>query len=493
MPTKLIQAYRNAAYGPPAVTQKYAPLSNIDLSEADENLCSTLLMRRRRLLKLLGLLPLQLHLILPNWDTTIGEEVDTKPPLVVISSNRSKWIKKGIEAGRAQLAKLKIAQFDTASDLRALTALSKQKVSPPMYCPSRIGEAGPRNVYVVVHAAEYDIYQTNLAGSEITVVGWQFQPPKRIGKRAGIPLLGFGASRFAAIEFCKQLRTAAGEPWDYAWLMDDNVVAFTSFVGYQRVEDAMDAARTEEKPCICAGFSGGTNTLAPKENKEWAERELKEGDEERESGEESDRGRQYTDFPEDTGKGLIQQAALWNIAELTTRHLNFGPIFVTSGEDVSIGNYFDLKKIRYLYYERTKVRKENTEDDGGPGAQAVQKGKEDLTELIAESERIDARPYLRLPPPIMFKPLKQIKDKVPHELVEQTLGRFIVKTVVPNASTDIKIKAGEKKTNTVAMCQAAEQAMCAAIKLGYMNDEALNVTFKFNGDRPQAVRRVSRP
>ena len=476
MPTKLIQAYRNGSYGPPLVTQKYAPLEDISFSEADKDFCDALLTRRWSVVNSLGLLPEQLRLTLSDWPAAIASEKDKKSPLVVISSNRSKWIRKGIEAGTVQLSKLKIAQFDNASDLRALTALSKQKTSPPIYSPARIGEAaGRRNVYIVVYASEYDVYRTNLAGfAGITVVGWQFRSPRR----GAVPLCGFGASRFAAIEFCKELRTAAEEPWDYAWLFDDNVVALAPFAGYDKVEAAMAEGETAR---ACAGFHGGTSTIPASKNSVWAAKELKAG-----------RGKQTAKLPASKTPGLVQQASLWNIAYLTEKKLNFGPIFVASGEDVSIGNYLDVKEIPYLYYESTKIFKEDTENDGGPGAEATQRGREQLTELMAESEWIEVHSPLGPPPPIMFKALKKKGDKVPHDAGEQTLGRFIVTTVLPHASLDIKLKARDPKTKNTAMCQATEQSICKAIKLGQVRDPALDKTFKINGEGTQDVERVTR-
>jgi hypothetical protein len=67
-------------------------------------------------------------------------------------------------------------------------------------------------------------------------VGWDFVRPKDVK-----PFVGFGASRFAAIEFCKTLRTNVtdlGKVWDYAWLIDDNVVALENFAGLEKVEAA---------------------------------------------------------------------------------------------------------------------------------------------------------------------------------------------------------------------------------------------------------------
>jgi hypothetical protein len=473
---ELIEAYRNKVYGPPTVTQKYAPLDRISLDTDDRDFCDSLLISRWNVLNSLGLLPQPLYLSLPSWPVAIAAEAGKKPPLVVISSNRSKWIKDGIEAGKLQLQSLTSLpeQFDNVSDLRALTAKASQTVSPPVYYPKRIGAAAsPRNVYVLVHAAECEVYARNLAGTGITVVGWAFRRPRR----DATPICGFGASRFAAIEFCKQLRTAAGDPWDYAWLLDDNVVAFTSFAGYGKVEEAMDRGKRAGTPYICAGFSGGAKAESQLTNKTYAE---------------TARGTP-ADLPPSKTPGLIQQGALWNIAELTNRNLNFGPIFVASGEDVSLGNYFDMKKIPYLYYGGVGIRKEDTKYDNEPGSRVVQKGKEEITELFAGFESLDTFLDVRQPPPpVMFRPLKDGEDKAKHDMTKQALGRFIVETVMPNASTAIQLKANDPNEQNIAICQATEQSICRAMKLGIVNDPALDQTFKINGDRPQEVVRITR-
>lgn len=474
MPTPVISAYRNSAYGPPLVNQKYAPLEDIVFTGADTDTCDAFLTRRWQLLAGMGLLPQPLHLIVPKWSTVTEAEDGTKPPLVVISTNRSNWIKKGIEAGNVQLTNVKLKQFVSASDLRALTALTGQTQSPPIYAPARIGDPDERKVYVVVHAAEYDTYKTNLAGTGITVVGWSFQPPRR----RSIPLCGFGASRYAAIEFCKYLRTQAGEPWDYAWLFDDNVVALGPFAGYQKVEDAMAAGG---KTRACAGFHGGTVTLPPSEIRAWADKEVKAG-----------RGKQTSKLEVSKPPGLIQQASLWNIAYLTENKLNFGPIFIQSGEDVSIGNYFDVEETPYLYYEGVTIRKEDVTNDNSEGAKAVKKAREKLTAVITKMERLEAgAPFITPPPPIKIKPLIKTDDPV-NDDEEQTMARFVSKSVLPHASDDIQARATEPATRNTAWCQATEQTICKAIKLGWVSDAAQNQTFKINGDGTQAIEEVER-
>ena len=190
---------------------------------------------------------------------------------MVISSNRADWIKFGIDTAAVKLGALGADTFDNVSDLRALDVAGlhtdvkngvKRNASPPIYCPQRLGAAPHRNVYIVVHMSEYRKYKNVLEDTGITVVGWEFVLPQVRPAGRGWAV-GFGASRFAAIEFCKQLKTPAPPPappagpvapWNYAWLFDDNVVALTNFAGLARVEAAMAGPGG---PWVCAGLREG--------------------------------------------------------------------------------------------------------------------------------------------------------------------------------------------------------------------------------------------
>jgi hypothetical protein len=460
---------KNIHYGPPLVNQKYAPLLDPEIVSKESKIYSGLLLNRWRLLSGLNLLPKPLALVVPNWATTIAAEAGKKPPLVVVSSNRSAWIKAGIEAADVQPENLK--PFADAADLKAMTAVRGQTVSPPIYCPSRIGSSAPRNVYVVVHAHEYVTYQKNLAGKDITVVGWQFRPPAGVGAPE---LSGFGASRFAAVEFCKVLRAQAAAaaagvaPWNYAWLIDDNVVALTSFAGYEAVEGAMTAEHA------CAGFQGGTAAENFLTNKTWANKELKDG-----------RGKKVGALPPSAPPGIIQQAALWNIKYFKDNHLNFGPAYIASAEDISLVNYFNRKKIPYFYYGGIGVRKEETTYDPGRGGRNVKAARERLAALFAVAEGADPADAVP-PPPINVTPRKAEEDGG-----TQLLADFVVNRVLPNCL--MSAQAADAAVQNNAKCQAVEQITHEAIKAGYVSDDALNSTFKINGADDQEVRRVDKP
>lgn len=452
-----IETDKNERYGPPLVTQKYAPLLDITFDSKLDTFYSALLTNRYNLLRYTGLLAKPLQLATPGWAGVIAAEAGKSPPLVVISSNRSAWIKSGLAAADAQLAIRGLQTFDNVSDLRALSADSGQKVSPPIYCPKRIGPNPNRNVYIVVHISEYAVYKKALLGTGITAVGWEF---KRVN---GIWLTGFGASRFAAIEFCKVLRSAAivggRAPWDYAWLIDDNVVALSSFAGFAAVELAMKAGD------VCAGFQGGTKAEAFLTNRDWARKEITDG-----------RGGQAAKLPPSKPPGIVQQAALWNIAYLSANYLNFGPVFITSGEDLSITNYFNAKTIPYFFYDGITVRKEETKTDAGRGGQNLNTAKQQLTAWVIQAESAKP-PGGNPPPPIEVKPKSKEDGDV------QSLGEFIGRVL------DKTGLAGNLAVQNTAKSQAVEQITCGAINGKHVKDPALASTFKINGTTDQAVDR----
>lgn len=464
-----VQTNKNTNYGGTLVTQKYSPLENIQYSQDDRTVYSALLTNRWNLLRGVNILPRNLRLATANWQAVIASEAGKRSPLVVISSNRSNWIAEGIAAAENQLAVLRQAAFTNASDLKALTARAGQTQSPPLYCPTRTGNN--RNVYIVVHIFEYMTYKKALANTGITVVGWMFDasnPPQAPGR-----LVGFGASRFAAIEFCKNLRAQAtpqngNAPWNYAWLLDDNVVALTNFAGYNAVENAMTVNH------VCAGFHGGSKAESFATNRDWAVREVAAG-----------RGAAAAALPDSETPGIVQQAALWNIGYLTANHLNFGPIYITSGEDVSFGSYFDTNEIPYFYYEGIGVRKEITDYDNGEGAQNVNKARQEYARWFAAAEASAPAAAAQPPPP---PPPVRVLPSDDEDGGEQTLANFVVNRILPNSQ--LSEDAAKASVQNNAKCQGVEQITCGAIKRGFVTDNALTTTFKINGAQAQAVTRI---
>ena len=461
---------KNTGYGPLLVSQKYAPLLDIELAAKDRLYYGSLLTNRGDLLRNQNLTR-TLNLVTSSWNTIIGSEAGKSPPLVVISSNRSKWIKSGIEAADEQLKFLGQPAFQDVSDLNALTARIDQQVSPPLYCPKRIGLPLNRNVYIVVHLSEYTVYKGVLAGAGVTIIGWEFKLP--IPRRASnkIRLVGFGASRFAAIEFCKVLRTqAAGNgpaPWSYAWLLDDNVVALSSFPGFTAIETAMKPGQ------VCAGFQGGTKAETSAENQAWAKRLLKEG-----------HGQQTNTLPNiDPKGGIVQQASLWNIAYLTANFLNFSPVYIASGEDLSISKYFEAQKIPYVFYSGSSIRKELADADGTKSAKNVSTARQNLTAWVVDAENETPPGKKQPPPPVQVLPRNKRDDG---DL--QTVGEFVGRVL--KSAKQMEAVAGQTSIQNTAKCQAVEQITCKALEKDYVLAPALAATFKLNGDRNQAVMRL---
>lgn len=463
---------KNVNYGPPLVSQKYRPLEKINFASEKHEFFGRLMSNRLKLLKDLNLLPATLQLYVRNWDEIVRAEAGRHPPLVVVSSSRSQWMTAAIQSSQTRLTSLGEQNFENVSDLRAL-AMAPPSMSPPIYSPLRIGDAGPRNVYVVVHQTEYMSYQS-LSSLGITVVGWAFRPPDRANAEW---LVGFGASRFACIEFCKALRKAATPargtaPWNYAWLIDDNVVALSGFPGYLSVERAMTLEH------VCAGFRGGTQPEPFSSNQDWASKAIAAG-----------RGRQRDGLPTAEKIGLIQQMALWNIDYLTKNNLNFGPTFLESAEDLSLVYYFDVKKIPYLYYGGIGILKEIVSShDEFPLTRELKAQRRRLVGRFNTMESDARKAEGPAPPPIRVKPINEDDTKPlkpagteglkPEDLkpqTEQILADFVVNRVLPAA---IAVKASDANVQDIAKCHAVEQIISLGIEAKFVAAKTAFETFE---------------
>jgi hypothetical protein len=199
--------------------------------------------------------------------------------------------------------------------------------STPWYQPKRINNAN-RHVYIVVHKQEYGYYQWILRNTGMTVVGWSFASNQLFTTPKGTTIensyVGFGASRFAALEFCKYIFNhpivggAAVPPVppvrQKAWLVDDNVVYVRAFPGFAAVEAVMNNA------VWGLGFAAAVQNSDDKAVRQLAAQQ-----------------------PAGLGAlqqvGLLQQCVLWNIDQLNVQFLNFSPYFLNSNEDMSLSNY----------------------------------------------------------------------------------------------------------------------------------------------------------
>lgn len=451
------------------VSTKYNPFApGLRLAKADKALYGKMLTNRAALLRSMNLMPRTLKLVCPDWAVIERAELDKKPPLVVISSNRAKWIKNGVAAADAELKKRGRTYFTSVNDFGALMATNGQTVSPPIYCPSRLGATPQRSVFIVVHELEYAKYKTALAGSGMNVIGWQFEGPGHL-----LPFVGFGASRFAAIEFCKTLRANVndiGTVWKYAWLLDDNVVALENFAGLEKVEAALAA----DKDKVCAAFKGANFPYAFSAIKRWAPTAPKEPPK---------------NLPPSNSYGVLQQVGLWNIKLLADQFLNFPPTFLMSAEDISFTRYFTYQGIQYLTYDKkptsagqprpivvVKEIAKLDDDDGGEvnkARQSVNTSREYYAALFAkaESELPLAQPAPSAPPPV----------KVEYQEVAKTVVEFV--------NDDLLVSKAQTRRNTAA-CQGVEQITKTAIGIAggaYMDEAPLTRTFQINGNKNHSV------
>lgn len=439
----------NTQYGGPLVNQKYKPLDIVEpIPTSTQSFFSRILENRCALIENTYGFTGDVKLYMDNWAAAIAREhtratapahgaVQCRPPLVVISSNRSDWISKGFDSGlaRAHLIGKQGNIFDGPSDFEALSKRDEKSVTPPIYAPTRFipperqggwGRPVNRTVYVVVHKAEYATYKTALQSyPNVEVVGFRLgrrdvagqTPPGPTGQAATLKLYlaGFGASRYAAIAFCKHMRESIGaQPgnsrvWDWAWLLDDNVVAIGGgFPNFEVLEDSLPAAA--QGP-IAVGFKGGTLAGDPADHRKMAD-----------DWERSGRQPSTSVTAHDTDQGgPIQQVALWNIERMHTDHLNFSPVFVNSAEDTSMlevirhasgtgGGAAGARRYSYRFFGGYTVSKESTSYDLGSTISKRQSQqqlttddhRDYLTKLMVQSEKTtpSAQPTPPAPPPI---------------------------------------------------------------------------------------------
>jgi len=431
-------SYRSSYDQSTLTTQKYQPLDNITFP-ADIKLYNQLVANRSKVLTTMGLLPARLDLVTEkSRHAVVLDEQKKLPPLVVVSTNRSQWIKASLAAIK------KTERYNSVGDMNAVADVPDRSTCPVIYSPRRIGDN--RNVYIVVHFDEYNEYRRALGGSGITVVGWKFGYSQAIQYQ----LSGFGASRFAAIEFCKALwrQLDPRSRWSYAWLLDDNVIALSNCPGLESVEGTMKVDK------VVAGFRGASKLEDTPGITAWAKAE---------------RAKQVT-LPKARNMGIVQQAALWNIKYLDENYLNFSPTFVTSAEDVSFMNYFDVTARPYFFYTGAEVIKAVTKSDGSPSKQALEQTRTELVQFIVDEEKTGLV-TAKQPPPVTIDPLTP-----PTGL--QTVHKFIAANL---AKLD---KIGK---DSDAASRAVEQILCDAIEKKLIRVPVLDQVFQLNGQEQQRV------
>jgi len=462
---KPIKVTANKDYGGSLVTSKYSPLTagGIRLDNDDRAQLQSFVDDRLTALQAYGQLG-TLELYTEDWATLIASQRTPAPPgmppqapLVTISSNRSSWIKAGYEHARAIVSTLPNQAFTGVNDLTAISQkVDGYTATPAWYLPIRVNEPTRASI-VVVHRSEYVKYLAALAGTGLIVVGWSFKmpffPPQSRWSPLAAPrrhsLVGFGASRYAAIEFLKYLRRKAVAPWRGAWLLDDNVIQLTSFTTFNEIEGKV----TDDQ--VCLGVHGGTRAYTQGEDLAWANR-LNTG--------------VWTLRPVDAAEaGPLQQAVYWNIARLYKQHINFSPIFMFSGEDISMENYLKATNETILRFNPS-VRKEDAWPDGDEGG----------AELVAEDRNYYGKVFA------LSESGAQYEDGAGAKMVPN----YIKEVVLPG--TNLRLNPNDRAIQIKAQVQSVEQIICKGIAENKYDADAgpLHCAFKLNGNGNQTIDQI---
>ncbi|SHM65352.1 hypothetical protein SAMN05444266_109357 [Chitinophaga jiangningensis] len=350
-----ISAQLNTSYlASNLVNQKYQPLENINMQQADQPTITNLASNRSTTLDRLNIQARNLTYIGEDINGTMAREqaAGMLPPLVVISSNRSGWIRRTYDVGRV------LAGNGNFANMNDRDALFNGAV--PIYCPFRLAAAQQplRNVYIFVHVTEYGTYAQNLAGTNMRVIGWKMRSPNQ--------LVGFGGARYAAIEFFKHINSNTNPvSCNMIWMFDDNVVYINNFPDLQPVEAAM----TNNANLVGLGFTGATSALTYEQITQIAHQPPPQ---------------QVAAAP--VGAPILQQAVLWRISALRASNTNYCPYFITSAEDSSLTKY--LGDTLCQYYVGSTVQKgalASTDYDNQPGSQRFSALKSQLLNLLYEN------------------------------------------------------------------------------------------------------------
>lgn len=450
-------------YGGPLVSQKYQPIETPVLGAIDRNDCLELVNDRIDVLRDAGKLPRQLDFFTTgNWATLLATEgiVGSQPPLVVISSNRSDWLASAFARGADRLQDLGLANFTDVSDLRAFDArnwINPQGQSvpdtrpvPPWYYPGRVNDAN-RRIYIMVHALEYEKYRNLLqTAPNIHVIGWSFHNAPGALQAGDYPYVGFGASRYAAVEFCKRLRRDSNLRWNYAWLVDDNVYHLNAFRGLAAAEAVM----------LARGFRGmgfGSETATDTTSSIIADRQANR----RLRG---NPGGNYLNSAFRTDR-VLQQAVLWDIGWLDLQNLNFSPYFIASAEDTSITNYLDFNHHAFgITTESTILKQTNTHYDTDKRGQVLNRIRYNYERWYAITEGT-----------------KQVVNQG-GVATPVALKALIVNSMFP--VSQIPLQAGNAEVCNRAICQAAESIMAVGVKTAGCTPANL---FQPNGNNQQVT------
>lgn len=315
-----ITAKYNPNYGTPLITSKYSPLMDIQITNIDGDSVSKIFNGRINPLSIINKIPSHLCLwIRPEVYATLNNL--SKHPVVVISTKRAEFIS----------SKLQEAENDRVYAPKEYCDLSSNSKVCLWYSPKR----SQRPVFIVVYYLEYPYYLKKIEqlGLKNTfIIGWKFGQPTE--KNIGMEVVGFGPSRFVAIEIVKFFNCQK------AWLVDDNVVNINGFPSsLEKIEDLMN------DQIYGIGFNAATKSDSIGDLQKTIEYSNKLGQSARETN------------------LLLQQVVLWNINLLKQKNINFSPYFIASNEDVSFSNFLHRNNYQTLKYSGLSIKKMNTDED----------------------------------------------------------------------------------------------------------------------------------
>ncbi|MCR9072742.1 MAG: hypothetical protein NXI18_13570 [Alphaproteobacteria bacterium] len=302
MPIAPIAIDSNPNYGGNLINQKYSPLGEVQLSSDNKKEVTAILNNRVSLLAARGLLPVSntgtdhfylLFFAPNNFLATVNRLL---APLIVVSSGRANWIQETLNAGNRVNAGGSITGYDYNG------VFNEGPV--PWYFPGR----SKRQTIIVTHSSECKYYANILKEFDnVFVVGYKF------GSRVDMndQLVGFGASRFAAMQLAINLR------FPLVWAVDDNVVNINGFPQAVSTVEGQMVAGTD----FAFSFSAATSIKSTKP--EITTISMNENS--------------YN--LANSNPGILQQCVLWQPELLKNNNLNFSPIFVSSNEDVSLSSY----------------------------------------------------------------------------------------------------------------------------------------------------------
>lgn len=297
----VINANYNINFGGSLISQKYVPLENVNFGDSTKEECINLFKDRYNFL-LFNLDfckgPLRLY---AKWPENIEKSL---APIVIISSNRGKWIADILDNAKE---KEKIQKFTGYNDETTFQIyLNPSDLSPmPWYAPLR----SKRLLFIIVHMNEYVYYMKKIGSFEnVIVIGYEYSTFHHNGG-----LVGFGASRFAAIQAMIKLG------YHRAWAVDDDVININGF--HNTLKEFEDEVEINES-IWGIGFGAATKKMNDFGSVRYQKTEI---------------------HYESPVESILQQVVLWNLDLLRDNNINFSPLFITSNEDASLSCF--LKQV----------------------------------------------------------------------------------------------------------------------------------------------------